>query len=98
MAEQVQHFVFVCRGKINGENCRTPIMLPDDAFERQFPDRAVRPSDDYPVALLCWRCKRVDIFSPLQNSPYYDPDSHNIECFPTGDTEFLLPLQIGRAS
>ena len=70
-----------------------PIMLPDGAFERQFPNLEVRPNDDCPVALLCWRCKRVDIFSPQQSSPYYDPGWQKKECFLTGDTEFLLPLQ-----
>jgi len=93
MVEPTECFVFLCRGKIHDRDCRMPIMLPADAFERQFPNQAVQPKDDYPVALLCWRCKRVDIYSPLQNSPYYDPGWQKKECFPAGDTEFLLSLQ-----
>ncbi len=93
MGQPVPCFVFFCRGKVRDEDCRMPIMLPDGAFERQFPNLEVRPNDDCPVALLCWRCKRVDIFSPQQSSPYYDPGWQKKECFLTGDTEFLLPLQ-----
>lgn len=93
MNDLIRCFVFTCRGKIGDEDCRMPIMLPVGAFERQFPNRAAQPNDVFPVALLCWRCKRLDIYTPQQNSPYFDPGWQSKECFPNGDTEFLLPLQ-----
>lgn len=92
MADPVQCYVFHCRGKIGARDCRMPTMLPVDAFESQFPNRAAQPTDDCPVALVCWHCKCVRIYSPHRNSPYYDPFSGQIECAPTGETECLSQL------
>lgn len=93
MTEFCQCFVFFCRGKISDRDCRMPIMLPVDVFERQFPNRAAQSTTDCPVALLCWHCKRVDIYSPHESSPYYDPAMLSKECFLTGDTECLSQLR-----
>lgn len=86
-------FVFSCRGKIGDRDCQTPIMLPVGAFESQFPNRVAQPTDDCPVALVCWHCKCVRIYSLQIGSPYYDPSWDRKECVPTGDVECLSQLR-----
>jgi hypothetical protein len=93
MSKPIEHFVFFCRGTVHGRDCRMPLTLPVDALKRQFPNLEVQPTDDCPVGLVCLQCKHVNIYSPVQNSPYFDPDAHSKLLSPTGDTECLSQLR-----
>jgi len=89
MRKDVSCYEFHC------PKCHGPIMLPLDALERQFPDREDRPNDDFPLALVCVPCKRVDIYSPQQSSPYFDHEMLSKEWSPSGETALGAMLLCG---
>jgi|SRR5580698_4046271 hypothetical protein len=86
MPAKVPCSVFLCR------TCHAPIKLPDEALKQRFLGLTAQLGNDFPVALVCIVCKRVDIFSSQPGSPYYDPNWRHISSFRDGKTEWLSTL------
>lgn len=86
MPEYVRCLVFPCL------NCGLPILHPLDDFERLVPNQADSPSGDCAVILVCEPCKRANIYSPLQSSPYFRGMGHR-DCFRNGASDRICTLR-----
>lgn|ERR1700731_981905 len=88
----IRHYEFDCR------NCGAPILLHAETISQLFEDQDIQPNDSHSLAVPCFRCKHVGIYSPDRNSHYHHSAFRVKSPGQIVETEFLGLLECDGAS
>src|SRR5947209_9276795 len=81
------HYEFHCK------NCKGPIVLHAETLGRPFEPQGIQTNSFHSLAVPCFLCKRVEIYSPDRSSPHHDKTLRVVSPAHVAETEFLGLLE-----